>query len=196
MRRLLRSDDGFTVLEMAVSLAVTSLILATVVSVFYSFSQNAATSTKTAELHQSLRLVGAEVVLELRQAVPIDQSGNPVQELGPDSIEFTTDRAETEGPERIVYERVNCGAEGCQLRVQRFAAIPGTGPDWEFSTEAYEDAVLVEGVEASGAVFLGYEWVGDPVEKTAVSQCGPGHRSCDFRCAVARERERHGRGDR
>ncbi len=180
MRRLLRFENGFTLVEMAVSMAITSLILAAVVSVFYSFSQNAADSTKTAELHQTLRSIGSAVVLELRQAVPVDQSGNPVQELGPDRIEFTTDRDEMEGPERIVYERVNCGAEGCQFRVQRFAAVPDTGPDWQFSTEAYEDAVLVEGVEASGAMFRGFEWIGDPVEKTAVSQCGDGYRSCDF----------------
>jgi prepilin-type N-terminal cleavage/methylation domain-containing protein len=180
MRRLLHAEGGFTLIEMALSMAITSLILATVVSVFYSFSQNAADSTKAAELHQTLTSIGAAVVLELREAVPVDQSGNPVQELGPDRLEFTTDRAEVEGPERIVYERVNCDADGCQFRVQRFAAVPGTGPDWQFSTEAYEDAVLVEGMVASGAVFRGFEWVGDPVEITPVSQCGDGYRSCDF----------------
>lgn len=176
-----REESGFTVVEMAIGLLVTAMVMATLVTVFHSFSQNAADATRTAELNQTLRSIASTMVLDLRQAEAPHPDGEPIESLSPTRIVFFTDRLESEGPERVVYEQMSCGDEGCSLRVQRYAALPGTGPSWEFSDTPFQDGVIVERVQLEEPLFVGYEWVGNPTVRTAVTECGDaGQPECDF----------------
>jgi type II secretory pathway pseudopilin PulG len=176
-----REDSAFTVVEMAIGLAITAVVMATLVAVFHSFSQNAADATRTAELNQTLRGIASQMVLDLRQAEAPRPDGEPIESLSPTRIVFVTDRDESEGPERVVYEEVSCGADGCALRVQRYAAVAGTGPSWEFSDTPYQDGVVVEKVQLEEPLFVGYDWVGSPAVKTAVTECGGASEpDCDF----------------
>lgn len=180
-RRLWRSEAGFTLVEMSVSVILSALILGAVVSVMYSVSQNVNDSGRHADLQSAVRNVVVEMVVELRQAESPTTTGTPVERVSADRIVFYTDRAESEGPEKVVYERKDCSAGRCTLWMTRYAAEPGSGPDWDFLSVPMEEAPLLEGVESTPAVFGVVEWVGDPATKSTVPACGgTGEPDCDF----------------
>jgi len=181
IRRLLREDRGFTLVELSLTMVVAAIVTGAMVGVFYSLSQNAADSERTAELQQSVRSMVAEVVIEIRQATRVDANGDPIESLTADRFVFYTDRAEIDGPERVVYERTDCSGGFCELWVRRYAAVAGSGPEWQFSTEPFEESFLLGLVRNDAAMFRGVEWTGDPKTQTFVLSCdadsGP---ACDF----------------
>ena len=181
IRRFLRDEGGFTLIEMSVGLILSSMIVASVVGVFYAFSQNASDSTKQAELQRTLRSVASEIVLDLRQAEAVRGNGDAVETMADGHLVLYTDRAETPGPERVRYERIACDDGNCELWVRRYAAVTGSGPDWDFAVTPFQERFLVGMVRGDAAVFTGYEWTGDPKVKTALSACGGGGQpDCDM----------------
>lgn len=167
----LRDERGFTLVELSMAMVMGSLISAAMVGVFFSLSQNAADSERTAELQQSVRSLVAEIVVEIRQAERASPNGEPIEHLDAGRLVFYTDRADFPGPERIVYERKDCANGFCELWVSRFAAIADSGPDWDFATTPFEESFLLGLVRDDAAMFQGVEWAGDPKTETFVASC-------------------------
>jgi len=182
IRRLigrLRAEGGFTIVELSVAMILSAMILASLTTVLYSFSQQAGDQGRTAVLQGTSREFVADVVVELRQAVRVSPNGYPVEELEPGRIVFYSDRLEPEGPERVVYERRDCGADTCELWVIRYAAVPGGGPWWDHSETPLEESRVLSRVSADQPLFAGIEWSGDPPTKVYIEYCGSVH-PCDF----------------
>jgi len=117
------AEAGFTLVEMSIAALLSALVAASLTGVLYSLGQNAGDAGRNSELQSAGRLVMAELVLDLRQAEAVSENGYPVESLTADQIIFYSDRDETEGPERIVYERAACAEVLCDLRVSRYAAV-------------------------------------------------------------------------
>jgi hypothetical protein len=179
LARRLRADGGFTVVELSVAMILSSLVFAAFTAVIYSFSQQAGDQGRTATLQGTSREFVADMVVELRQAVKVSPNGYPIEELDPGRIVFYSDRLEPEGPERIVYERRDCGAETCELWVIRYPAVAGTGPWWEYSETPLEESRVLTRVSADQPLFAGIEWSGDPPAKVYIEACGS-VQACDF----------------
>jgi len=184
-RRALREraadEDGFTMVELSVAMLLTVMIMTALVSVFYAFSQNAVDQGQHAELQREMRTVMSELVMDLRQAVAPSESASayPIESLTADRIVFYTDQHESEGPERTVYERTDCLAGFCELWVTRYAAVPGTGPNWDFAETPFEESFLLGRVRSDEAMFRVADWTGDPKTKTYGSSCGGAAPRCD-----------------
>lgn len=180
-RRVSHGDRGFTLTELSVSMMVSALVLASMASVVYAFSKAAHDSGRNADLQREVRATVAEMVVELRQAEAVRANGSPIESLGSGRIAFYTDREETEGPERVVYERRDCVDGVCELWVSRYPAVAGSGPSWEFAAIPMEDSILIHRLMEAPALFRGLEWAGDPLARSYVASCdessGP---SCDF----------------
>jgi prepilin-type N-terminal cleavage/methylation domain-containing protein len=176
---------GFTLVEMAVALALSAIVAASFTGVIYSLSQNAGDAGRNADLQRTGRLVVAEMVIDLRQAEAVSPNGDPIESLSADRIVFYSDRDETEGPERIIYERTACAVGLCELRVTRYPAVAGSGPEWEFATAPFEEQVVMERVRNDQPLFRGATWTGTPATKTFVSACAG---TCRFSLVVIRVR--------
>jgi hypothetical protein len=122
-------------------------------------------------------------VIDLRQAQAVSPNGDPIESLSADRIVFYSDRNEAEGPERIVYERTACAAGLCELRVTRYAAVAGSGPEWGFATTPFEEQVVMERVRNDQPLFRGATWTGTPVTKNYVSACSG---TCSFSLVAIR----------
>jgi len=175
-----RSEAGFTVVELSVALALASMIFAAMVTVLYSFSQQAGDAGQRANLQSTTRELIARMVVELRQAVKVTPNGFPVESLDGDHIVFYSDRLPTEGPERVVYQRTNCADGLCELWVTRYPAVAGTGPWWTFSTTPLISTMVLRRVPDNQPLFAGTEWLGDPVAKFYINSCGPDGPACSF----------------
>lgn len=180
LRRMSAAEGGFTVVELSVSMFLSALIFGSLVSVIYSFSQQASDSGRNANLQLASRELVAEIVVELRQAEKVTPNGFPVESLDSDKIVFYSDRLEPEGPERIVYERGDCVDGLCNLWLTRFPAVPGSGPWWQFSDVPLEHGVMLQRLPEDQALFSGADWVGDPPSKEYIFACGPSGPECDF----------------
>lgn len=179
-RRIAGDQGGFTVVELALSLLVSALIFGSLVSVIYSFSQSAGDSGRRADLQQRGRELVADMVVELRQAEAVTANGFPIESISDSRLVFYSDRLDTEGPERVVYERKGCSGGLCELWITRYAAEPGTGPEWQFQTTPMEDGAVIERVQEDQPLFSGIEWLGDPPSKVYTSSCGGAGPECDF----------------
>lgn len=146
-------DAGFTLVEVSVALILSAMVGGSMVGVMYSLSQNASDVGHNADLQRTGRLVVAELVMDLRQAEPVAANGDPIESLSADRIVFYSDRAEFEGPERIIYERTSCVSGMCRLRVTRYQAVAGSGPEWDFATTAFEDQYVMERVRNDQPLF-------------------------------------------
>ncbi|MBU1650552.1 MAG: prepilin-type N-terminal cleavage/methylation domain-containing protein [Proteobacteria bacterium] len=184
LRRALRRQGGYTLMELSLAMALSSIIFASLVSVIYSFSQEAGDSGQAALLQQTSRELVADLVVELRQAEKVTANGHPIEELTADKLVFYTDRLESEGPERVVYERKACSGGLCELWVTRYPAVAGTGPWWTFSTTPVENVMALGRVSDTGPLFAGADWVGEPPVKTPVTSCSSSGTACDFPLVV------------
>ena len=186
-RRLVHAsgDAGFSLVEVSVAMILSAMVAASLAGVMYSLSQNASDAGRNADLQRTGRLVMAELMMDLRQAESITFNGDPIESLTADRIVFYSDRAEAEGPERIVYERTSCVSGLCRLRVTRYQAVAGSGPEWAFVTTAFEDQFVMERVRNDQALFRGAAWTGTPAAKTYVSACSG---SCPFPLVAIRLR--------
>ena len=165
------AEAGFTLVEMSIAALLSALVAASLTGVLYNLGQNAGDAGRNSELQSAGRLVMAELVLDLRQAEAVSENGYPVESLTADQIIFYSDRDETEGPERIVYERGSCAEGLCELRVTRYAAVAGSGPEWAFQSAAFQDQVVMERVLNDQPLFRGASWTGAPATKTYVTAC-------------------------
>jgi hypothetical protein len=173
-------DGGYTVVELAMSMVISSMIFAALVSVLYSFTQQAGDSTRSANLQQASRELVAEMVVELRQAVAVTANGNPIERLDASTLIFYSDVLEPEGPERIVYERKDCADGICELWVSRYPAVPGSGPWWSFSSTPLQSGMVLHRLPDDEPLFEGAEWSGSPTAKVQINSCGPSGPECDF----------------
>ena len=192
MRRLARrlfppsaQQAGFSVIEVSVALILSAMVAGSLVGLMHSLSQNASDAGRTADLQRTGRAVVAGLVMDLRQAQAVTANGYPIDSLSADRIVFYSDRAEMEGPERIVYERTSCAAGLCQLRVTRYAAVAGSGPEWAFQGVPFENRVVMERVRNDQPLFRGAAWTGTPPTRTFVSACSG---TCSFPLVAIRLR--------
>jgi type II secretory pathway pseudopilin PulG len=177
LRRFFRGDGGFTLIELGMAAMLSSLVLGAVVAIFTSVSQGATDARRRADLQVEVRDVVTEMAAELRSAVAPGASAAAVQSMDANTLAFYTDRYPSAGPERILYERTSCSGDYCALRVRRYAAVAGTGPNWTFQTTPFNDMILLSRVAAADRLFTGLVWSGGT--RTAVSSCGGGTR-CTF----------------
>ncbi|MCB2223578.1 MAG: hypothetical protein KQH83_05310 [Actinobacteria bacterium] len=180
LRRALAGEGGYTIVELSMSMILSSLIFASVVTVIYSFSQQAGDTTRSANLQGTARELVADMVVELRQAERVSPNGHPIESLTPGSLVFYSDRLETEGPERIVYERRDCADGICELWVSRYPAVAGTGPWWDFSDVPVQTGLVLHRLPDDEPLFQGADWVGEPAAKEFINYCGPSGPVCDF----------------
>jgi len=179
------AEAGFTLVEMSIAALLSALVAAALTGVLYNLGQNAGDAGRNSELQSAGRLVMAELVLDLRQAEAVSENGYPVESLTADQIIFYSDRDETEGPERIVYERAACAEGLCELRVTRYAAVAGSGPEWIFQSAAFQDQLVMERVLNDQPLFRGASWTGAPATKTYVTACAG---NCSFSLVAIRLR--------
>lgn len=177
LRRAAVDERGFTLLELSVAAFLSSIVLAAVVLIFSSVSRGATDAGERAELQMQVREVATDMATELRSAVSPGGAAAAIESLSAGSLAFYSDRYESAGPERIVYDRAGCSGDYCSLRVRRYSANPGSGPNWTFSTVPFNDEVLLEQVSAANTLFAGMVWSGG--QRVAVAACGGGTR-CDF----------------
>jgi hypothetical protein len=180
LRRPRAAEGGYTVVELSMSMAISAMIMASLVSVLYSFTQEAGDTTRRANLQQTSRELVADMVVELRQAEAVTPNGHPIESLSAGSLVFYSDRLESEGPERIVYERRDCGDGVCELWVTRYPAVPGSGPEWTFSDVPLQSGMVLYRLADDQPLFRGADWEGDPPTRVTVSSCGPSGPECDF----------------
>ncbi|MBM3696393.1 MAG: hypothetical protein FJW79_10755 [Actinobacteria bacterium] len=176
-RSRLRTESGFTVIELGVAGLISSLVLSAVVLIVGSVGRGADDARRRAELQIQAREAVTQLAAELRSAVPPQPGSTAIESLSADSLVFYSDRYEFPGPERMVYERTSCDAGYCSLRVRRYAADPSSEPNWTHQTTPFADAVLLGRVAADDSLFSGRVWVGG--ERTSVPSCG-GSVRCDF----------------
>jgi prepilin-type N-terminal cleavage/methylation domain-containing protein len=174
MRRLrhrLGEERGFSVIELSVAMILSSLVSASLVAVFYAFSQNSSDATQRAEMQADARSMIAEISVQLRQAIKADLNGELVESLNGDHIVFYTTNYDTLAPERVEYQRTDCIEGMCELWVHRYAMVSFDGVAYTFATEPFESSFLFAGVLADQPVFEGLDWVGDPAVLTSVASC-------------------------
>jgi Tfp pilus assembly protein PilW len=177
-----QGDDGVSLMEVNMALFISSLVMAALVTIFMSFSQNTSDSEHQAELQQTARTVIATMATELRRATVASANGDPIQSLDASHITFFTTGVDGAGPKKIIYERINCSAGRCELWVSRYASIAGTGPEWQFAATPLDRRRLMSRVLNDEATFSGVLWTGTPRTKTAVASCtGDTGSRCSFR---------------
>jgi len=180
LRRIPASEGGYTIVELSVSMFLSAMIFGSLISVIYSFSQQASDSGQNANLQLASRELVAEMVVELRQAEKVTPNGYPIESLDPDKIVFYSDRLEPEGPERIMYERTGCVDGLCELWVTRYPAVPGSGPWWQFSDVPLEHGMMLDRLPQDQPLFSGADWTGEPPSKTYTVACSLSGPACDF----------------
>jgi Tfp pilus assembly protein PilW len=182
IRRLRDDDRGLSLMELNMAMFISSLVMAALVTVFMSFSQNTSDSGHQAELQQAARSVVATMATELREATVASVNGDPIQSLDAAHITFYTASVDSTGLKKITYERINCSAGRCELWVTRYASIAGTGPEWQFQATPQNRTMLMSRVLDDEATFSGVLWTGTPRTKTLVGSCtGATGSRCSFR---------------
>jgi hypothetical protein len=180
LRRFADREAGYTLVELSVSMVLSSMIFASLVTVIYSFTQEAGDTTRAANLQQTSRELVADMVVELRQAVKVTPNGHPIESLDAGKLVFYSDRLEPEGPERMVYERKACAGGSCELWVSRYLAVPGTGPWWTFAEVPVESGMVLHRLPDEEPLFEGVDWIGDPPSRSLINSCGITGPECDF----------------
>ncbi|MFH1104103.1 MAG: prepilin-type N-terminal cleavage/methylation domain-containing protein [Actinomycetota bacterium] len=178
--RRLRDDQGFTLIELSVAMILSSMVVGTFVTMFFSFSQNAADVTGNAQHQEDARGVMVDLVIELRQAVAPGPNDDPIASMTGDGITFYTIEIGSSAPVKVVYQRSNCVAGECQLRVTRYASTGMSGDSYTFSTTPYAESLLLSGVLNDQALFAGQRWSGTPKTLTSITSCNGTSVSCAF----------------
>jgi prepilin-type N-terminal cleavage/methylation domain-containing protein len=176
----LHEDTGFSLIELSVALILSSMVVGTFVTMFFSFSQNAADVTSNADHQQEARGVMVDLVVELRQAVVPGPNDPPIVSLGANAITFFTTEIGSSSPIKVVYQRTNCSAGECELRVSRYASTGVSHGTYTFSTTPFEQSLLLTGVLDDQPMFVGERWAGNPKTLTDIASCDGTQVSCDF----------------
>lgn len=178
LRRLLRGEAGFTVVELGVSMILAAVVASITLGVVAAVGQSVEDQTSRTTTQQTVRTVIADLTRDLRQAIPVG-SPTSVIELSASSITFTTRSYDSEAPEKVTIDRTNCATDGCDLRLRRYASASVEG-DWQFDATPFRDELMVRGVDPEGTVFTGVQWSGSPAQRSEVTSCGTGARRCEF----------------
>lgn len=179
LRDRLSDDSGFSLVELSVAMILSGLIAASLITVFYGFSQNSGDLSAKSEVQQEARAVIAEQVVEIRQAIVADLNGEAIESLTEDRLVFYTQNYVTAEIERVVYERRECVEGECELWVYKYAFDSTDGITTTFEATPYESSFLMGDVMSDQPMFVGVEYAGDPLVRTETSSCStPG--TCDF----------------
>src|SRR3990172_11543237 len=84
----LRDDDGFTLIVLSVAMILSSMVIGTFVTMFFSFTQNAADVTGKAQQQEDARGVVVGLVVGLRQAVQPGPNSDAIASLTADGLPF------------------------------------------------------------------------------------------------------------
>jgi competence protein ComGC len=178
LRALFRGDGGFTLIEMAMTVLLTSITIISVTAVVTGLLDDVSRQASIAQVEGDTRPVLEGLVVELRQAKALDDlpSSRAIEELDWDRLVFYSDRVLPHpDPERYVYELTNCsdGTSGgvCDLQETIYQPEDASTP---FSQRIVLTGVIADPDLASGPLFSGVEWTGDPVVRTTVSSCDSG----------------------
>jgi len=178
--RRLRRDDGFSVIELSVAMILSSLIAASLMTVFYSFSQNSGDLTAKSNVQADARAVISEQVVEIRQAIRADLNGDAVESLSAGKLAFYTQNYVSAEIERVVYERKDCVGDECELWVYKYALESFDGIVSTFEATPYESSFLMGHILLDQPMFVGIVLEGDPLAVVETSACDGGSVPCDF----------------
>jgi len=178
--RALRDDRGFSLVELSVALMLSSMVVGTFVTMFFSFSQNAADVTGRADSQEQAREVLVEMVVEIRQAVAPGPNSDPIATMTADGITFYTTEIGSAAPVKVAYQRTACDHGECELHRQRYASNGITQGTYTFSGTPFEQSLLLTGVLADVPLFSGGRWSGNPKTLSTVTSCNGTSVSCAF----------------
>jgi prepilin-type N-terminal cleavage/methylation domain-containing protein len=180
LRTRLSQDDGFSLIELSVAMILSSMIAASLIAVFYSFSQNSGDLAARSNVQADARAVISEQVVEIRQAIRADLNGDAVESLAAGRLAFYTQNYETGEIERVIYERRECVEGECEMWVYRYGLESTDGITTTFYTTPYEASFLMGSVLSDQPVFVGVEYLGDPLTKVETTACDGASTPCDF----------------
>jgi prepilin-type N-terminal cleavage/methylation domain-containing protein len=180
LRTRLSAEDGFSLIELSVAMILSSMIAASLIAVFYSFSQNSGDLAARSNVQADARGVIAEQVVEIRQAIRADLNGDAVESLTAGSLVFYTQNYETGQIERVAYERRECVEGECELWVYRYGFESSDGITTTFYSTPYESSFLMGSVLSDQPIFVGVEYLGDPLAKIETTACDGSSTPCDF----------------
>ena len=109
MTPIKRNADGFTLLELLISLAITSIVMTGIYSLYDTHQRTYTTQTQIVEMHQNLRAGMLLMVNEIREAGydPTGNAGAGFVSIAANEVTFTTDLdgdgAPTGASENITY---------------------------------------------------------------------------------------------
>jgi len=173
-------EDGFSLIELSVAMVLSSMIAASMMAVFYSFSQNTGDLAAKSNVQADARAVIAEQVVEIRQAIRADLNGDSIEALSSNRLAFYSQNYVTGEIERIVYERIECVEGECELWVERYALDEYDGILSTFEAEPLERSFLMGSVMSDQPMFVGIDYSGDPLVKSEISFCDGSSVPCDF----------------
>lgn len=181
MSRRASDEAGFTVVELAISLAVFTVAMAALYSVLTGFLKTVDQQAQLAESIRDTRPAVADLVVRLRQALPPTTAtdATPVGQIGWDRITFYSDRLPQDGaPERYQYLLTGCAANVCSLQQSITQPDSASAPDYSYSGTPDTGIVLTQ-VNATSAqpLFSGRT----PSTGTTATACVAGTASpCNF----------------
>ncbi len=141
-----RSESGFSTLELSMTIAIMSMVLAAFYGAYNGFLRDVAFAEQLAEVERRSRPAINELLIELRQATPPNgaSNGQPIEVLTDGRITFYSDRASAAGPERITYEKANCVDGLCELQKSIIFASAGSEyPNWVHDIAGGPDVTLM-----------------------------------------------------
>ena len=162
--RRLHGERGTTLTEVLVASMLTVMIAAVFLTLFSAFSRNVQVEQQRAEALRDIRPVIAQMLVELRQAVDVDNDGAIIASLdsswgGLDVVFHSDRRDDMAGPEKYHYYIANCSGGLCDLMHETTPADAGSGPNWTYVIGPSITRVLVTNVVASGnPLFEGISW--------------------------------------
>ena len=183
IRRLqarLGEDSGFSLIEVSVSMVLSSMIAGSLVVVFYGLAQNTGDLSGRGEVQADSRAVIASQVVEIRQAIRADINGEAIEALDPGRLAFYTQNYVSEEIERVVYERKECVEGECELWVYKYALDEITDGIATFEATPYASNFLMGKVLSDQPLFVGIDLSGDPLVKSEISTCDGGATKCNF----------------
>ena len=95
----MKSNHGFTIVEMMVAIAISGIVMASVYSSFYSQQKSSVAQNEIAAMQQNLRAAMYFMEREIRMAGynPVEASGVGIQSAAATSLQFTSDITDNAG---------------------------------------------------------------------------------------------------
>lgn len=164
--KLVDDEQGFSLIEVMLASLIGALIAGAFVTLFIAFSRTVTNQENRALSMAELRPSLEQLLIDVRQAVDVDDSGYIVEALGSNwtstNLVIYSDRLlDAEGPERIRYYLDECSGGLCVLKREVTLADPGSGPMWSY-TAAPSARAVIHDVITGGAdpLFLGVDMTG------------------------------------